>query len=107
MLAVLDATATARYNLGLCLNLIISYITPGLIFGGLLHGRSFPSQKFVPKRTRVYFQGSLFLEFYGTLEIKHFHSLPFKTKDGYFVGFRQKPNRKLHLAPITFTPTQL
>ena len=49
----------------LCLNLIIPNTTPrGLFSGGLIHGRSFPFQKLVPKRPGVYTRWGLLSEFY-------------------------------------------
>ena len=54
----------------LCLNLVIPNITPGLIFGGLIHGRSFPFQKMVPKYPGTYTQWGL-LEFYGNTQVAH------------------------------------
>ena len=52
----------------LCLNLIIPNITTrGLFSGVLIHGRSFPFQKLVPKRPRTYTRLGLLSEFYGIL----------------------------------------
>ena len=41
------------------------YNPRGLIFGGLIHGRSFPFQKLVPKRPGAYARCGLLSEFYG------------------------------------------
>ena len=50
----------------LCLNLIIPNITPGGLFSvGLIHGRSFPFQKLVPKRPGAYTRWGLLSEFCG------------------------------------------
>ena len=68
----------------LCLNLIIPNITPGGLFSGeLIHGRSFPFQKLVPKRPRAYTRWDLLSEFYGMLK----HCLPLKTFIPVFVAF--------------------
>ena len=48
-----------------CLNLIIPNTTPFFEEGGLVHGRSFPFQKLVPKRPGAYTQWGLLSEFYG------------------------------------------
>ena len=53
-------------NSTFCLNLIIPNITPGGLFSGvLIHGRSFPFQKMVPKRPGAYTRWGLLSEFYG------------------------------------------
>ena len=54
----------------LCLNLIIRNITPGGLFSGeLIHGRSFPFQKLVPKRPGAYTGWGLLSEFYGMFSL--------------------------------------
>ena len=60
----------------LCLNLIIpKYNLRELIFGGggLIHRRSFPFQKLVPKRPGAYTRWGLLSEFNGILRTKVNH----------------------------------
>ena len=54
----------------ICINLIIPNIIPGGLFSGssyiVIHGRSFPFQKLVPKGPRaLYTRWGLLSEFYG------------------------------------------
>ena len=41
------------------------YSPRGLFSGGLIHGRSFPFQKLIPKRPGAYTRWGLLSEFYG------------------------------------------
>ena len=49
---IVNKILTPKFNVMFKLN-YSKYNPRGLIFGGLIHGRSFPFQKLVPKRPRV------------------------------------------------------